>query len=354
MKLNQYYKKYSNDSIFPNIDYSIEFNHLQKNGSTLLHLAVINNDEELVKKIMSQSYHFNIKDIAGLACLHIAMDNNNINIAKLLVQDGADIYLNDNQDRNAWGMAKTRQIRAILYQLHNAAINNKRDEDSVLPQFKQNIPWLRKVREIRDYNPNLHTPLQKAIEEDDYNMVKQLINAGEDVFMTDNNSGKTLLHMVGECTSKIPFLEGTNTIKIAKLLISKGLSIDQQCKLGESPMCSAVVDLRVVWLQWLIDNGADPNVADKWGNSPLHNAIKYSFQHTAHMLLKTFAIDMNAKNSFGETIMDIATSKWEGAHLVKMLRDYNDEFTLRSSAFIRASISDNDDDNDDEIDENDK
>jgi ankyrin repeat protein len=210
------------------------------------------------------------------------------------------------------------------------------------------------VREIRDYNPNLHTPLQKAIEEDDYNMVKQLINAGEDVFMTDNNSGKTLLHMVGECSNNVIHETEQDRIKIAKLLISKGLNIDQQCKLGETPMCSAVVDLKIIWLQWLINNGADPNVADKWGNSPLHIAIQQNFKHVVHMLLKTFVIDMTAKNSFGETIMDIATSRSGGAHLVKILTDYNDELTFRSSAFLRASFSENDDDNDDEIDENDK
>jgi ankyrin repeat protein len=345
IKLKRYYKKYSDESTLPTGNHSTNENGLQKNGSTLLHLAVINDDKNLVQKIMSISRQVNKKDITGQTCLHIAMLKDNISMAILLVQDSADIYIQDNQGRTALDMAKTMEIKQSLTHEQNDSYYIRMEENSVLPEFKQQFSWLRKVRDGQQHNLNLTTPLQQAVGQlINYNTVEQLINSGENIFVTDNNSGKTLLHIIGE----IKYVDDEISHRIAKLLISNGVNINQQCKLGETPILSAVVCDNIVWLQWLLDNGADPNITDKWGNTPLHRAINFKCKDIVKTLLLSFAVDMSVKNAWGETVMDVAKSLFfgDGTDFENMLTEYNDEFILRSSQFKRAKITDDDDEED--------
>lgn len=71
-----------------------------KNGETLLHIAVYEDNIEAVKSLIRCGANVNSQNAIGWSSLHSAACKGNLEVVKLLIDHGADIYIEDNDGDN--------------------------------------------------------------------------------------------------------------------------------------------------------------------------------------------------------------------------------------------------------------
>ncbi|MDD2368137.1 MAG: ankyrin repeat domain-containing protein [Sulfuricurvum sp.] len=113
------------------LKYGAKINRYDPLSATPLHLAVIQNNIEIVKLLLDNHATVNAKTIydnsgkgpafetykdAGKTPLHLAVQSNNFEIVKLLLENGANLNITDNDNINAFGYAKTEEMKTTLKQ----------------------------------------------------------------------------------------------------------------------------------------------------------------------------------------------------------------------------------------------
>lgn len=89
----------------------LDIPHVQKEGNTLLHFAVIKNDIDLLDKITAYKVDVNAKNDNGLTPLHTAaMTSNNIEIIKHLLELGADASILSDFDETVYELALENEL----------------------------------------------------------------------------------------------------------------------------------------------------------------------------------------------------------------------------------------------------
>jgi len=129
-----------------------------KNGKSALHTACEINKPAALKLLISLGCNIDIKDLNGKTPLFRASEVNNLSLVCILKAEGADIDAIDNRDRTAfWKACATGQIAAACL-LHSLGANI-------------NIACLSKK----------HSPLYKAIKNNDSKILYFLIDANVDL-----------------------------------------------------------------------------------------------------------------------------------------------------------------------------
>jgi ankyrin repeat protein len=102
-------------------------------------------------------------------------------------------------------------------------------------------------------------------------------------------------------------LESVSKGELSKVkdFVNKGADINIKNKDGKTPLHIAVENNYEDIIKFLLENKADVNVKDNEGNTPLHIAIKKGNYFVIKELIK-FGADKNAKNNKGETPLDLA------------------------------------------------
>ena len=73
-------------------------------------------------------------------------------------------------------------------------------------------------------------------------------------------------------------------------------------------------------LQTLLEQGADVNARNKYGDTPLHYAVSNGHTEIAQLLINKGA-DINAKMKTGQTALDLAKN-WGHTELIALLQSY--------------------------------
>jgi len=172
---------------------------------------------------------------------------------------------------------------------------------------------------------------KSALEKDDINEAKRLVNTGAVGVNAKDKDGDTLLYLtLLTIKEDTPPTIKEERIEFAKFLVSKGadpnaknsyedtalhivavkgltnfavflvfekeVDVNARNKYNKTPLYKAVVGRRKDIMQMLIDKLADPNIPDDQGNTPLHRlASKGNDIELAEVLIKGGA-DINAKN----------------------------------------------------------
>jgi ankyrin repeat protein len=272
----------------------------------------------------------------------ISLQHSNISIIKDLIKRGADINV---QGKDNYGYTP----------LHVAAVNNKVDIIALLLAAEGiNI-------DIR--NQQNMTPLHAAAEGGSKQVIELLLNRGADVNAVDN-SGQTPLHIVlimnehgleeivkllfargadinAQSDSGTPLHNavGTGKVDIVSLFLNdKNINVNLRgneitmtpFELAEDLKYKEIVDLfsrhsEALGLQLineirsdrsdiskiknLIKRGADINVADRGGNTPLHVAADNDKADIIALLLEAEDIDINIKGRWGQTPLHMAARR---------------------------------------------
>jgi ankyrin repeat protein len=247
--------------------------------------AVSNADVEEIRKLLTGGLDVNSGNEVGTTALHIAALDGNVEVLHLLLDSGANPNVRDKHGDTPLLIAVTHSVTdAVKLLLEHGANPNSKDTDG------NNILHLVTEDGFGGVRPILH--------QGELNIARLLIENGADVNVRDN-AGNALLHkMLGDCVEYDDF----------KFLLSKGADPDVQNSKGETPLhvASKYPDWRPV--KWLLESGADPNSTDKEGETPIEKQAEedyfgYRLAHLRKHGAKTtkFSTDIVNAARYGDT-----------------------------------------------------
>ncbi|MHC4542315.1 MAG: ankyrin repeat domain-containing protein [Planctomycetota bacterium] len=168
------------------------------------------------------------------------------------------------------------------------------------------------------------TPLYYAVDANNMDLVKLLVEAGADVnagswpplfgavdknntaiaeYLIDHGANINVYPLGGSLEGWGPLQETAvinNSIEMAKLLIAKGGDINSVIY---PALNSAIYEKRKDLSELLIQRGADVNTIDKWGHSPLYFAlVRYDDLDIMNILIANGA-EVDIKHPGGETVL---------------------------------------------------
>lgn len=145
--------------------------------------------------------------------------------------------------------------------------------------------------DMEDENEN--TPLHLAVSRGQYDNVEKLLNHGASVDV-ENSDGNTPLHLA--VSSKYPLL--------VKLLLDKTKNVDAFNMDGNTPLLIAAKNNNTMICEFLVNHGADVNVANK-GETALLMAAGNDNTELCNYLVERRA-DVNVANKKGNTPLHLA------------------------------------------------
>lgn len=203
-------------------------NRLGPDGENALHLAIRFQDVDLVKFALGQGADPDQRTSFGLTPLHLAAFFGNGDTAKLLLDKGAS--------PNASCMT---------------------------------MPTQRSITNCR-----FPTPLHVAVAEENYGVVKALVDSAQ-VDCVDPISFWTPLALAAEY----------GHAKVVRLLLTKGAKVDGDHRASTSPFLHAVGRGHVDIVQTLFCFGADLNRRDEEGEPAIHSAAAWGFVDIVKLLI---------------------------------------------------------------------
>ncbi len=204
--------------------------------------------------------------------LAFAVIDGNLDVVKLTLSRGADINA---KDKHGWTplfhAVKHGELEIASYLLENGAEVNL---ISVLGT----------------------TPLRLASAQGDIDMVKLLLAKGADANLTGDH-GYSPLHRAAE--------ESKN-VEVVRMLISHGANVNARSRDGRTPLMKSCYVPEITKV--LIESRAEIDAQDDEGRTALFFASYYRCRATARILVENGA-DPNIKNKQGESAWDIARKR---------------------------------------------
>ena len=330
------------------LEHGADPNIIDYYGQPPLYSAVKNNNIEIAKLLVEYGAAPNMTDYKGKTPLDIAIENSRLKVAEFLQSIGADCnlksklifaVLTDNVKLLELLVEEVADINALLLLeaqysllrgktlLHIATENNSKNSVKFLLEYGADP-------EVKDIWQN--TPLILATRYNNIEATKLLLEYGADP-NTKDVSGMTCLHN-GYIGIKPPGI----LLEIAKLLIEYGADVNAEGWLGIRPLHILVLKMRDDVVKLLLEAGADPNAKDVQGRTPLFfNALGeehrkreiitpedlygyYDYEKielSSYKLLLEYGADPNIRDYKGQTPLHAAAES-NKPELAKLLLEY--------------------------------
>ncbi|KAK4880295.1 hypothetical protein RN001_008441 [Aquatica leii] len=279
-------------SLFINAD-----NINQKNKSGLAPIMIALNDHynECVTMLLEHGADPFVEDNDGNTCLHLAATYEEVDLFKTFLEKGIDVNkLNKNGDNSlqvAIEHGKMKIAKIILDMGGDPNTVTQTGKTCLLKAIelddKELTDYLIKCKvDINIQSNSDQTPLSVALENGLTAVSKLLIQMGADVNI---QRGGTYLHLAAEY--------GVNVVDE---LLDAGLDINRKDEHGETPLTVALKSNQVEILTVLLERGADPNARNNEGYSCLHHAAG-EHESSIVSLFLTKGVSMNDRTSRGNT-----------------------------------------------------
>ena len=263
--------------------------HGFNNSSTPLHLASEEGHVDVARMLVESGADMSAQDKDGRTPLHLASFRGHVDVARMLVKLGADVSAQDKDGRTL---------------LHLALFHGRMDVARLLVELGA---------DVSAQDKDGRTLLHRASFHGCVDMARKLVELGADVSAQDKD-GRTPLHLASSKNDSLVFSvlgTGRVLVEMARSLVELGANVSAQDKGGSTPLHVAVSNslLHVDVAQMLVENGANISAQDKDGSTPLHVAVSSSFVHVdvAQMLVEHGA-DMSAHDKNGRTPLHLASS----------------------------------------------
>ena len=317
----------------------VDMNQRGLRGRTALHMAVLKVHADVVEVLIDAGADIEVKAEKGRSPLHCASSSGSLAIVKMLVKAGAGVRATDNKGDTCLTLVSTEghtETVRYLVDLPEVDLHHKNDLGSTALVCTRNPHALQVLidagADIEAKNNFGRSALQCASVHGDLVIVKMLVKAGAGVCVRDNvgdtclilaaykghtetvrylatlpevdmnqrgRRGQTALHRVAL----------TVHADVVGLLIDAGADIEVKDGVGRSPLlvssCSGNLDVVKV----LVKAGADVCVADNEGDTCLILAAWFGQIETVRYLVGLPEVDMNQRSLRGRTALHMAVLK---------------------------------------------
>mmetsp|Transcript_15147 Transcript_15147/g.15144 ORF Transcript_15147/g.15144 Transcript_15147/m.15144 type:complete len:159 (-) Transcript_15147:573-1049(-) len=114
-------------------------------------------------------------------------------------------------------------------------------------------------------------------------------------------------------------------------------SVDEpDSKLGWAPLYRTVMSGHFNSSEFLLQNGANPNVQNRLGETPLHQAADGNLLRIADLLL-TYRADPNIQQNDGDTPLHLAAQKGH-SKMLKLLLDHDADPNIQNFVFGKTAL----------------
>jgi formylglycine-generating enzyme required for sulfatase activity len=268
------------------------------NESTELHDAVADDDAEAVRKLSGNKALINRKNCAGETPLYVAIDKGRYSVAELLIASGSDVNAADIEGITPLHLL-SRDLSERSAEL--AAILIKRGADT-------------KARDCHG-----KTSMHGAASSGNIRILTLLLGKGADVTQADDSGVTPLI-------ASVMGLDSEFTPAVVDALVRAGADVNAVSDHGACLHCIAslgedVVDYAAALesvFNSLVRRGADVNLKDRDGRTPLHAAVENNRWKLAALLVEKGAM-ADIRNGDGESALDLAGAKGD-SDMLALLR----------------------------------
>lgn len=268
--------------------------------------AVTNGDLVMVKEILAENSDLlNEKNSNDLTPLNLACERGQAGIVDFLLNQGADPYLGDRENSQPIHLASiSGSIECMDLLLDKGVDINLQDDFGMTPLL---FALSRRQADMAGYiiergadidlRANVGwAPIHLAIVTRSDAVVKQLLEQGAEVNVS-LETGMTPLH------SAVSY----GNTEIAKLLIQHGADIKAENNHGEQPVNMALNPNTYDALVYLVEKGADINHCNARGAHLLHNIAGRGTAIENATFLLDHGADVNVQDDFGRTPLFFTT-----------------------------------------------
>ena len=297
-----------------------DINFKDASGNTILHKAVLTGNSQAVEILINEGANVNAQDAKGVTPLYKAALEGNKNSINMLLKAGAQMKARKEGGRASVRLDDAHKNASKETPLHYAARNGEASSIEAL---------LGKGANINAIDQNGDTPIHVAIRNGRVDAVEALLKADKDI----NKNQKAL-----------------SLLMLAEMLGHKGIaeklrSIDAQ-NMTQKELHKATLQGDIKTIRALLKKGADINIKDESGNTPLHDAVRKGDIDSVKILLKAGA-KTNIKDKAARTPLELA-EKFGHSNIVEKLRiahrknraqDTVDNTTKQTKATISSTVT---------------
>lgn len=274
------------------------------NQNTLLHSAVLEDNEKVVKFLLKHGADANARMRSGKEPIQSLGTDPNPEMREIF-------YRYRSSSINSTGFSVLNLSAGTSHTLNPYTGHRNRSVSNA----SENIKYRSLQRSDTGSKNRNPTPVHVASANGKRNILELLLSHGGDVN----------LEMEGEYTAlSIAILR--RHLDVAELLVNQGANVNYRGKSGKTPLHFAVKSRQIEMVQLLLRNGADVNSRTEHGVTALHIAVERKLQDVAELLLKNGS-DVNARTKTGVTPLHCAAVKGQ-KEITEMILSYGGDVSV--------------------------
>ena len=233
-----------------------DVNQAEPDGATALHWASHQNDPEIVKLLLDAGAAVAVVNRYGVQPLSLAAENGNAVILELLLEAGADPNASLPEGETAlMTAARAGDADSIRVLLVHGADPNARDSY----RGQTALMWAA----ARNHAAAIHTLAELGADVHATTSTESASPNGPRMFYGPNPTGFTA----------VTFAARGGSIDALRVLLEAGADINDQLSDGQSALIVAVANANWTLADYMLDRGADPNLAGAGWNA-IHQLVR--------------------------------------------------------------------------------